>query len=67
VLRHRETDLTATSKGPSGRYEDRVRVVWDRHSFPRYRLSLDDNSFGTPLQTRVFPRRIAGRSALNNS
>jgi hypothetical protein len=25
--------------------EDRIRVVWDRHSFPRYRFSIDDNSF----------------------
>jgi hypothetical protein len=45
VLRERETNVTATSKGSSGRHEDRVRVVWDRHSFPRYRFSIDDNSF----------------------
>ncbi|MBM3334219.1 hypothetical protein FJY63_06120, partial [Candidatus Sumerlaeota bacterium] len=29
----------------SGRSEHRVRVIWDRHSFPRYRFSIDDNSF----------------------
>lgn len=45
VLRDRETNITAASKGASGRHEDRVRVVWDRHSFPRYRFSIDDNSF----------------------
>ena len=45
VLRDRETNITAISKGNSGRHEDRVRVVWDRHSFPRYRFSIDDNSF----------------------
>ena len=45
VLRDRETAIIASSKGASGRYEDRVRVVWDRHSFPRYRFSIDDNSF----------------------
>ncbi|MFA6561567.1 MAG: hypothetical protein WCV00_06630 [Verrucomicrobiia bacterium] len=45
VLRDRETNITVTSKGSSGRHEDRVRVVWDRHSFPRYRFSIDDNSF----------------------
>ncbi len=45
VLRDRETNITATSKGASGRHENRVRVVWDRHSFPRYRFSIDDNSF----------------------
>ena len=45
VLRDRETDLVAAAEGSSGRQEDRVRVVWDRHSFPRYRFSIDDNSF----------------------
>jgi len=45
LLRERETNITATSKGSSGRHEDRVRVVWDRHSFARYRFSIDDNSF----------------------
>ncbi len=45
VLHARETNLTAVSKGISGRQEERVRVVWDRHSFPRYRFSIDDNSF----------------------
>jgi hypothetical protein len=28
-----------------GHAEQRVRVVWDKHSFPRYRFSVDDNSF----------------------
>jgi len=27
------------------RFEDRVRVVWDRFSEPRFRFSIDDNSF----------------------
>jgi hypothetical protein len=45
ILRQRETDITAVSEGTSGRCEDRVRVVWDRNSFPRYRFSIDDNSF----------------------
>jgi len=41
VLREHETNITAACKGGS----DRVRVVWDRRSFPRYRFSIDDNSF----------------------
>jgi len=45
VLRKPETDLMAVSEGPAGRREDRVRVVWDRYSEPRYRFSIDDNSF----------------------
>ncbi len=45
VLRDGETDITATSQGASGQLKDSVRVVWDRHSFPRYRFSIDDNSF----------------------
>ena len=41
LLTQPETDLVATSAGR----EDRVRVVWDRYSEPRYRFSIDDNSF----------------------
>lgn len=50
VLRDAETDITATLRGTASQgsdeaHRDRVRVVWDRHSFPRYRFSIDDNSF----------------------
>mgnify|MGYP005839327555 CR=1 FL=1 len=45
VLREKEQDLVAVSEGSAGRHEDRVRVVWDRYSEPRYRFSIDDNSF----------------------
>jgi hypothetical protein len=45
VLRERETEIVATSKGRFGRHEHRVRVLWDKHSQPRYRFSIDDNSF----------------------
>jgi hypothetical protein len=45
VLREHETDLVAVAEGTDGRHEDRVRVVWDRYSVPRYRFSIDDNSF----------------------
>ena len=53
VLREKETDLMATVGDDSGRGEDRVRVVWDRYSEPRYRFSIDDNSF--------FLRDVAGK------
>jgi len=45
VLHAAQTDITAAAEGVRGRAEHRVRVVWDRHSRPRYRVSLDDNSF----------------------
>jgi len=45
VLREKETEIVAASGGVFGAAEHRVRVVWDRHSFPRYRFSIDDNSF----------------------
>ena len=45
VLRAAETEITAAADGIGGRSEHRVRVLWDRHSRPRYRVSLDDNSF----------------------
>ncbi len=43
VLRTPETDLVAVAEGAAGRHEDRVRVVWDRYSVPRYRFSIDDD------------------------
>ena len=45
VLRERETDLVAVADSGSERQKDLVRVVWDRYSEPRYRFSIDDNSF----------------------
>ena len=45
VLRDRETEIEATSGDVSGAGSSRVRVVWDQRSFPRYRFSVDDNSF----------------------
>lgn len=45
VLRQAETDLVASARYGGGGSANRVRVVWDRHSFPRYRFSVDDNSF----------------------
>ncbi len=45
VLRGRQTDIVAVSQGSLGRAEHRVRVVWDKESQPRFRFSIDDNSF----------------------
>ena len=45
VLREPETDIVAVVEGAAPREEARARVVWDRNSFPRYRFSIDDNSF----------------------
>lgn len=45
TLREKETEITAVSEGIHGRQEQCVRVLWDRYSEPRYRFSIDDNSF----------------------
>lgn len=45
ALREAETNIVVAAEGAGGRYEDRVRVVWDRYSVPRYRFSIDDSSF----------------------
>jgi len=45
VLSGKETEIIAVSTGSLGRHEHRVSVLWDRYSYPRYRFSIDDNSF----------------------
>ncbi len=45
VLSNAETDLVAVAQSNTGQVQDRVRVVWDRCSEPRYRFSIDDSSF----------------------
>lgn len=40
-----EQDIVAEYEGSLGRQQHIVRVVWDQHSRPRYRFSIDDNSF----------------------
>ena len=45
VLHQKDTEIAAVADGTLGRQEHRVRVIWDRHSQPRYRFSIDDNSF----------------------
>ncbi len=45
LLRDKETEIVAATEGSTGRREHRLRVVWDKNSRPRYRFSIDDNSF----------------------
>ncbi len=45
TLQQRETEVSAVSQGNFGRQEHCIRVFWDRYSQPRYRFSIDDNSF----------------------
>ena len=45
VLREKEPEIVAVADTGGQTVEDRIRVVWDRNSFPRYRFSIDDNSF----------------------
>ena len=44
-LAGRETEIAAASEGVSGKRTQCVRVLWDRNSRPRYRVSMDDNCF----------------------
>ncbi len=45
ILQQKLTDIVAVSEDKFGRSEHRIRVIWDKHSMPRYRFSIDDNSF----------------------
>ncbi len=45
TLTERETDIVARAVGSTGEQVHRIRVLWDQHSMPRYRFSIDDNSF----------------------
>ena len=45
TLTEKFNDIVVVSTGPNGDLEHRIRVVWDKFSKPRYRFSIDDNSF----------------------
>ncbi len=45
LLTDPETDIIAASEDSTGVSRHAVRVVWDRRSRPRYRFTIDDNSF----------------------
>ena len=56
ILRRKENTITAVADGNVGRRQHQVRILWDRHSQPRYRFSIDDNSF---FLRDVFQKRYA--------
>lgn len=45
TLKEHVNEIVAMARGPRGQQEHRIRVIWDRHSRPRYRFAIDDNSF----------------------
>ncbi len=45
VLRDKLTENVALVDSSTGRRDARAKVRWDKHSMPRYRFSIDDNSF----------------------
>lgn len=45
IIREKETEIVAVSQGIYGREEHKISVLWDKYSQPRYRFSIDDNSF----------------------
>lgn len=45
LLTERSTEIAAECADARGACRHTVRVVWDRGSFPRYRVSIDDTSF----------------------
>lgn len=40
-----DRDVTISAVHTESQQQASVRVRWDRHSFPRYRFAIDDNSF----------------------
>ncbi len=45
TIRDKVTEIVAVGKGSFGSHEHRIKIVWDKLSFPRYRFGIDDNSF----------------------
>ncbi len=45
TLREPETEIVAAADSSYGRQQHRIRVVWDKNSFPRYRFAIDDNIY----------------------
>lgn len=45
VLNKKINEITAVSQGSFGRQQHGIKVLWDKHSFRRYRFGIDDNSF----------------------
>jgi hypothetical protein len=45
LLTERETEITAMASNWFGQKRHSVRVLWDKHSFPRYRFAINNNIF----------------------
>ncbi|ULB35579.1 MULTISPECIES: hypothetical protein [Proteiniphilum] len=45
IIEDKETEITATAGDYLGQKSHSIRVIWDRNSFPRYSLNIDDNIF----------------------
>jgi hypothetical protein len=45
ILDKKINEITAVSQGSFGSQQHSIKVVWDKHSFRRYRFGIDDNSF----------------------
>ena len=60
-----ETELVARRRSPDGPVAASVRVVWLRHSRPRYRFAIDDNIFFLRDLARQRPASIFDHFYLN--
>ncbi len=58
LITEEEEVITATADSPGGPVLTQVRVVYDRFSRPRYRISIDDNIFCLEEIARTRPRSI---------
>ena len=53
-----ETEITAVAEGCRGAASHTVKVVWDKYSYKRFRISIDDNSFFMRDLFNQRPKRI---------
>ena len=58
VLTQQFNDIEISSRDKHGEIVRRIRVVWDRKSFPRYNFFIDDNSFFFTDIGRQNPRSL---------
>ena len=53
-----ETEIVAEMECSTGKVSHSIRVVWDKHSFKRYRFSIDDNVFWLRELMKDKPKNI---------
>lgn len=58
ILRNEEEQIVATTGAPDGEVIAVSRVLYVRHSCPRYRLAIDDNIFFLEAIARERPRSL---------